>query len=155
MADSKLINKLNDILRHEWTGVAQYAQLGFVVSGLWREVYSKMFFEGAEESFGHAKTIGDKIVALGGVPTVERNQIQQSNDIEEMLKFSLEFEAKAVKLYNEALAMADDQDRALVVLLENILEEEQEGVDHITKLLADQKKATAATGGGKSQSKTG
>ena len=50
----KIIDKLNDILRHEWTGVAQYAQAGFVVAGLWRKVYSKMFFDSAEESFGHA-----------------------------------------------------------------------------------------------------
>ena len=73
MSNSAIVDKLNDILRHEWTGVAQYAQAGFVVSGLWREVYSKMFYESAEESFGHAKRIGEKIAALGGVPSVERN----------------------------------------------------------------------------------
>jgi bacterioferritin len=153
MANSKLLTKLNDILRHEWTGVAQYAQAGFLVAGLWREVYSKMFLEGAEESFGHAKTIGDKIVALGGVPTVERNPVKQSNDLQEMLEFSLEFESKAVQLYNEALALAE-ADRALVVLLEDILLEEQEGVDHITKLVREHK-AASASGSGKSRSKTG
>ena len=57
-------------------------------------------------------------------------------DVQEMLEIGLEFESKAVKLYNEALALADD-DRALVVLLEDILKEEQEGVDDLTKLLRD------------------
>ncbi len=79
--DAHLMNKLNDILRHEWTGVAQYAQAGFVVSGFWREVYASMFFDNAKESYGHARLIGDKIVALGGVPTIERNPVQQSNDL--------------------------------------------------------------------------
>src|SRR5512145_1473987 len=120
MDKNKVVDKLNDCLRHEWTGVAQYAQAGFVVSGLWREVYSDMFFDSAKESFGHAKTIGEKIVALGGLPTVERNPVQQSTDIEEMLRFSLEFETKAVQHYTEALELAES-DRALVVLLENIL----------------------------------
>jgi bacterioferritin len=154
MSGTQVVDKLNDILRHEWTGVAQYAQAGFLVSGMWREVYSEMFFDSAKESFGHAKTIGDKIVALGGVPSVERNPIQQSGDLEEMLKLGLEFEKKAVQLYNEALTLAEG-DRALVVLLEDILLEEQEGVDHITKLLKQHDSGTASGDAGRSRSKTG
>ncbi len=150
-ASTKIIDTLNAILRHEWTGVAQYAQAGFLVSGLWREVYSGMFFDSAKESFKHAQTIGDKIVALGGVPTVERNPVQQSNDLDQMLAHAYEFESKAVTLYNEALKLAEG-DRALVVLLEDILLEEQEGVDSIGKILAKHK-ATATSG--KSKSKAG
>lgn len=140
---SKVIDKLNEALRHEWTGVAQYAQAGFLVSGLWREVYSKMFFENAEESFGHAKLVGEKITALGGVPTIERKQVKQTNDIHEMLQNGLEFESTAVKIYNEALLLAEG-DRALVVFLEDILKEEQEGVDEFTLILRDHASATAA-----------
>jgi len=145
MDKSKLIDKMNECLRHEWTGVAQYAQAGFVVAGLWREVYSEMFFESAKESFGHAKLVGEKIVALGGLPTIERNAIKQSNDLNEMLHFALEFESKAVKCYNEALALASG-DRALEVFLENILEEEQDGVDKLTRILRDPKAVAASTG---------
>ena len=136
MDKKKTIDKLNDILRHEWTGVAQYAQAGFVVAGLWREVYSAMFFDSAKESFGHAKQVGEKIVAMGGVPTVERNPVKQSDDLLETLNHALEFESKAVKLYNEALALAEG-DRALEVFLENILEEEQDGVDTLTRIMRD------------------
>jgi bacterioferritin len=146
MDKSKLIEKLNECLRHEWTGVAQYAQAGFVVGGLWREVYSEMFFDSAKESFGHAKLVGEKIVALGGLPTVERNSVKQTSDLTEMLNYALEFESKAVKYYNEALALASG-DRALEVFLENILEEEQDGVDKLTRILRDPK-AMAASGGG-------
>ncbi|GIW89896.1 MAG: bacterioferritin [Pirellulaceae bacterium] len=154
MADknSKLIEKLNDILRHEWTGVAQYAQAGFLVSGLWREVYSKMFFDAAEESFKHAKLIGEKIVALGGVPTVERNAIRQTNQLEEMLEMAYAFESAAVQLYTEALALAE-HDRALVVLLEDILLEEQEGVDQLAKIL--NKLATQQSAATKGRARTG
>ena len=95
-----------------------------------------MFFDSAKESFGHAKLVGEKIVALGGVPTVERNAVKQSNDLNEMLNYALEFESKAVKCYNEALALASG-DRALEVFLENILEDEQDGVDKLTRILRD------------------
>ncbi len=147
---SKVIDKLQDCLRHEWTGVAQYAQAGFLVSGLWREVYSKMFFDNAEESFGHAKLVGEKITALGGVPTIERKPVKQSNDITEMLNNGLEFESAAVKLYNEALLLAEG-DRALVVFLEDILKEEQEGVDEFTMIL----RGHTAAAGNTSVSKVG
>ena len=140
-----LIDKLNDILRHEWTGVAQYSQAGFVIQGLWRPSYSKIFFESAEESFGHAKRIGEKIVAMGGVPSVERNPVKQSYDLREMLEHGLAFEQRAVDLYKEALELAES-DRALVVLLEDILLEEQDGVDEITQLLREQKDISAQGG---------
>ena len=143
MDKSKVIEKLNEALRHEWTGVAQYSQAGFLVAGLWREVYSDMFFDSAKESFGHARMVGEKIVALGGVPTVERNPIKQSEDVLEMLKAALEFETKAVKVYTEALALAEG-DRALVVWLEDLLNEEQEGVDKITRILRDPKAVAAS-----------
>jgi bacterioferritin len=148
MDKGKLLEKLNECLRHEWTGVAQYAQAGFVVAGLWREVYSDMFFDGAKESFGHARLVGEKIVALGGVPTVERNAVKQTNELTEMLNYALEFESKAVKLYNEALVLASG-DRALEVFLENILEDEQEGVDELTRILRDPKAVAASTGAAK------
>jgi len=144
MDRSKQIDVLNEILKHEWTGVAQYAQAGFVVAGYWREVYSKMFFESAEESFGHAKQVGEKISALGGVPSVERNAIKQTNDLQTMLENALEFEQKAVDLYTHALEVCES-DRALVVLLEDILLEEQEGVDEVTKILREHGAADSST----------
>lgn len=148
--DNKLvIDKLNDCLRHEWTGVAQYAQAGFVVSGLWRDVYSEMFYDSAKESFGHAKKVGEKIVAMGGVPTVERNNIKQTDDLMQLLQHALEFESKAVEMYNVALAAAEG-DRALVVFLEDILVEEQEGVDELTRILRNPQ-AVAASGGSKTK----
>lgn len=145
MDKAKVIDKLNEILRHEWTGLAQYSQAGFVVSGLWREIYSKMFFDSAEESYGHAKLIGEKIVALGGVPSIERNEVKQSNDLLEMLQHGLDFELAAVQHYTVALEMSED-DRALVVFLEDILKEEQDGVDHITQLLRDHQAVSSQKG---------
>lgn len=149
-----VIDHLNEILKHEWTGVAQYSQAGFIVEGLWREVYSERFLGDAKESFGHAKLVGEKIVALGGVPAVTRNDVKQSRNLQEVLEFSLAFEGKAVEMYSRAIEMAEELgDRALVVFLEDILKEEQEGVDEYTKLLRTTESAAGAVGGSKQKQK--
>lgn len=143
---SALIDHLNEILKHEWTGVAQYSQAGFIVEGVWREVFADKFFDDAKESFGHAKEVGNKIVALGGVPTATRNEVKQSRDLEEVLKFSLAFESKAVEMYTAAIKLAEEAgDRPLVIFLEDILKEEQEGVDEYTKLLRSTPSQAATT----------
>ena len=145
MDTANVINKLNEIVRHEWTGVVQYTQHSFLVQDLWREVYSTMFREGAEESLRHARTVGDKIVALGGTPTVDRNEVRQSTDLREMLRYDLEFERGAVRLYGEALALCQD-DHPLRVMLENIILEEQEGAEHLEKVLRVQERVATAEG---------
>jgi bacterioferritin len=129
-----MIDKLNEIVRWEWTGIVQYTQHSFLVQDLWREVYAPMFRKSAEESLRHAHLIGDKIVALGGVPTVERAEVRQASDLQEMLRYDLEFEREAVKLYGSALDLCGDN-KPLRVLLEDIILEEQDGVDHLEKLL--------------------
>ncbi len=143
MTDAAIINQLNEILKHEWTGVAQYSQASFIVEGIWREVYAEKFIGDAKESFGHAQLVGDKIVALGGVPVATRNEIKQSRDLQEVLQFSLEFESKAVEMYSQALELAEGN-RPLVVFLEDILIQEQEGVDEYTKLLRNSAAAAAS-----------
>lgn len=144
-----VIEHLNEILKHEWTGVAQYSQASFIIEGPWREVYAEKFQDDAKESFKHANLIGDKIVALGGVPVAQRNEIKQSRDLTEVLQNSLAFESKAVEMYNQALELAEG-DRALVIFLEDILLEEQEGVDEYTKLLRQSEAASGEASARKS-----
>jgi bacterioferritin len=140
MDTRKMIDKLNEIVRWEWTGIVQYTQHSFLVQDLWREVYAPMFRKSAEESMGHCRLIGDKIVALGGIPTVERSEVRQASDLTEMLRYDLEFEREAVRLYNTALDMCQDN-APLRVLLEDIILEEQDGVEHLEKLLRTQERA--------------
>ena len=73
MSDQAIIDQLNEILKHEWTGVAQYSQASFIVEGVWREVYAEKFLDDTKESFGHAQLVGDKIASLGGVPLATRS----------------------------------------------------------------------------------
>lgn len=153
MDRSALIEKLNEILRWEYAGLVQYTQFSFVVRGQLREVYHEFFRENGEEALGHAHKVGDKIVALGGVTTVERAEVKQSLDLNEMLEYSLEIERKHVELYTEALDLVGPRDVALRNLLEEICTEEQEGVDHLEKIL--QKRDLVPAGQARSQQKAG
>ncbi|QGJ72160.1 Ferritin [Planctomycetales bacterium 10988] len=136
MSNQAIIDHLNEILKWEWKGVRQYSQMAFIVKGLWRETYGEMFLDSAKESFKHAEIIGQKIAAMGGVPTVERADVEQAHDIETMLEIGLAFEANAVKLYGQAIEMADGHEYiALRSMLEDIIIEEQDGVDHLSKIL--------------------
>lgn len=144
MDKDAVITQLNEILKHEWTGVAQYSQASFIIEGPWREVYAEKFEDDAKESFKHANLVGNKIVSLGGVPVAQRNEIKQSRNLIEILNYSLAFEAKAVEMYTKALELAEGN-RALVVFLEDILLEEQEGVDEYSKLLRETESFTAAS----------
>src|SRR5438552_13816962 len=78
MDRAKMIDKLNEILKWEYAGLVQYTQFSFVVQDTWREVFYKFFRDNGEEALDHAHQVGDKIVALGGVPTVERAEVKQA-----------------------------------------------------------------------------
>jgi bacterioferritin len=153
MEKDALLEKLNEILRWEYAGLVQYTQFSFVVRGPLRQVYHEFFRENGEEALGHAHKVGDKIVALGGVTTVERAEVKQSLDLTEMLEYSLEIERKHVTLYTEALDLLGPRDVALRNLLEDICLDEQNGVDHLEKIL--QKGDLAAVGQNRPQQKVG
>ena len=86
MDRSAWVDKLNEIPRWKYAGLVQYTQFSFVVRGPLREVSYKFFREDGEEELGHAHKVGDKVVALGGVTTVERAEIKPSLDLSEMLE---------------------------------------------------------------------
>ena len=153
MDKSKVIAKLNEILKWEYAGLVQYTQFSFVVQDTFREVYYKFFRDNGEEALDHAHQVGDKIVALGGVPTVERAEVKQATDLIQMLEYSYEVESKQAELYTEALELCGERDVALRVLLEDLCRAEQEGADHLGKILKKHK--LTATEQPKGHAKTG
>ena len=130
-----VIEALNRALSLEWTGNIQYLQHSFLVHGLWRELYKPFFRSRASECQDHAKLLGEKIAALGGLPTVEPASIKQSREVEEMLQQDLELEKAAVTAYHEVLKVAKD-DVALRHMMESLIETETRSVEEIEKMLS-------------------
>ena len=139
MANTNLIDSLNRALSLELSAVIQYQQHGFLVTGFEREVYRKYFRKQSEESHGHAEMLGDKIVALGGVPTVEPGMIRQSTDLAEMLRQDLALEREAMKAYLAAWESCKETDRPTRFMLEERIAREQIHIEELEKLTSERK----------------
>ena len=134
MANTELIDNLNRALGLELAGVIQYMQHSFLVTGPEREVFRSFFREMSEESRDHATVLGDKIVALGGVPTVEPGDIRQSIELKEMLQQDLELERAAMEAYVAAWKSCTDAELGTRFLLEERISEEQRHIEEFEKL---------------------
>ena len=129
-----LVECLNRSLSLEITAVLQYSQHSYLVTGTDREVFGKMFQAHAEEAQGHANFLGNKIVALGGVPTVETGMVQQSTSLEEMLMQNLELEREAYQSYVDAWEACGKEELATKFWLEEQIAEEKLHIEELEKL---------------------
>ena len=137
MARAELIENLNQALSLELAGVIQYSQHSYLVTGTDRQVFKEFFRDQAEEAQDHAETLGDKIVALGGIPTVEPAMIRQSTELKEMLKQNLELEREAIAAYMAAWASCDDADLPQKFWLEGQIADEQMHIEELEKLTSE------------------
>jgi bacterioferritin len=119
------------------SGPVHAAQL--LVTGVEREIYREFFRDQSEEAQKHAQTLGDKIVALGGVPTVEPSTICQSVDLVSMLKQDLALEREAMTAYMKAWESCGDEDRPTRFMLEERIHKEQQNIDELEKLTSERK----------------
>lgn len=137
MAREELLENLNSALSLELAGVIQYSQHSYLVTGTEREVYKEFFRDNAEEAQDHAETLGDKIVALGGIPTVEPAMIRQSVDLKEMLKQDLELEREAMAAYMAAWSSCSEEDLPQKFWLEERIADEQLHIEELEKLTSE------------------
>ena len=137
MARTELIENLNNALGLELAGIIQYSQHSYLVTGIEREIYKGFFREQAGEAKDHAETLGDKIVALGGVPTVEPAMIRQSTELKEMLAQDLELEREALATYMTAWKSCGEEDLPTQFWLEERIAEEQLHVEELEKLTSE------------------
>jgi bacterioferritin len=137
MARVELLENLNKALSLELAAVIQYMQHSYLVTGTDREVFKGFFRNSAKEARKHAEELGDKIVALGGTPTVEPATIRQSNELLEMLKQDLQLEREALKTYMQAWASCDENDLPQKFWLEGRIAEEQIHIEELEKLTSE------------------
>ena len=135
MNTERVIEALNKAVALEHAACIQYKQHALLVRGLWRKVYGEFFLEESRTAQEHAYKFGQKIVALGGVPTIEVGvAVRQSLDLEEMLQHDLAIERQAKQAYLDALALCED-DVALRNMLEDQIEDEQRDIEELEMIL--------------------
>jgi len=91
----------------------------------------------AVDEMKHAEKLISRMLFLEGLPTVSRlNQINIGADVPKQLQSDLEDELKAVRIYNEAIRLADDVGDAVTrTLLESIVKDEDAHVDELEEQL--------------------
>lgn len=134
MSNKKIVQGLNEALEREMSNVVSYLHYSFMVRGVNRGPLVEFFRGQAQESFGHATRLGEKIVALGGQPSIRVEPIRElrSGTAEAMLRDELGREKEEVKRYIALLKQVED-DVALRVMLEEIIKDEQEGIEELER----------------------
>lgn len=136
-ASQELLDTLNEVLSLEYGATIQYAQHHFLLSGPERMHFANFFDLNSKEAHLHALNLGNKIVALGGLPTTQVAPIHQATTLSEMLAQDLEMERGALAAYVHAWELAEGN-QILRFWLEDIIRLEQLHVEELEKMTAEQ-----------------
>lgn len=131
-----IVEKLNQILEMEVSGVVRYLHYALMVTGPNRIPIVKWFHDQAMEGYQHASTIGEKITALGGHPSLKASPVPETKTHRaiEILKESLQFEQAAIDLYMALLPLCGTN-IALEELVREMIKLETEHIEEVVKML--------------------
>lgn len=131
---STLIERLNTVLSWELAGIIQNLNHSMMITGKSRLEFQEFFADNSKENRDHAEEVGNRIAALGGVPTVEPAAVTQAADLDSMLEAALKLEEAAFEAWNAALEEADAAGPGVRFWIEDMISEEQEHIDELRKL---------------------
>lgn len=135
MADKNtLIERLNTVLSWELAGIYQNLNHSMMLTGIHRLEYAEFFEDNSKENRDHAQVVGNKIAALGGVPTVEPGEIRQAVSLEDMLEAALHLEEEAMKAWIACLEHGEAGGLGTKFWIEEMVGEEQEHIDELRLL---------------------
>jgi bacterioferritin len=140
MADARqdLIDGLNQDLSAEYQAVVMYRTYASLASGPFRRDL-KAFLEGEIlDELNHAAFLADKIVALGGRPTVDVPPIPYTDDNRQMLENALQAEIDTIERYTRRIDQAEAAgELAVKIQLEDLIVDESQHRDDIRRILKD------------------
>jgi bacterioferritin len=130
----QFIDELNKDLEWEYAAAVQYVQHAAMMTGPEYDSISKELVVHSNEEMGHALKLSELITDLGGVPTIEVEGREVSDDSKVMLAQDLKGEELAVSRYKERIRQAEELgEYGIRRVLEDILMDEEE---HRRDLLA-------------------
>ncbi len=122
-----LIIELNKDLEWEYAAAIQYVQHASVITGPEYESIQKELIIHSQEEMQHAVMVSEQIDFLGGVPTVDIEQIDVSPESLAMLQQDLKGEDNAIVRYKERIYQAEQlREYGLRRVIEDILIQEEE-----------------------------
>ena len=133
----KILQKLDELLEFELSGVTRYLHYSFMVFGPNRIPITKWLRDQATDGFEHATSLGEWITALGGHPSVRVSPTPENNkhDVQSILLEAMEFERQGLRKYQELLTMVKDKDVALEEFIRDQICAEQDHIFEMDKML--------------------
>lgn len=138
MDKETLIAHLNEDLAGELSAMIQYITYAAKVTGPYRPQLADFFLKEVPDEQRHAQFLADKIVALGGEPTVTPRMTAHADGNHSMLQAVLEAERRAVADYTQRAKEAEAfGDKGLAVQLEDIVADETDHAEETARILRD------------------
>ncbi len=136
--DADIISLLNECLSHEFAAINQY----FIHSKMCKDwgytkIADKKYAESIEE-MRHADRIIDRILFLEGIPNMQRiNPVRVGEEPIEQHRLDLALELEARERLQRGISLCFERgDHTTRELLQNILNDEEEGVDWLETQLS-------------------
>ena len=132
----ELVEDLNKAYCDEWLAFYAYTYTASVVSGSGYEDMQEFLEKIAKEELEHQSELADMIIKLGGMPTINFNEIEKNanspfpmppkktDDYEKIIKFVMDAEGGAIEVYRKIAKKTLGKEDVVYQLASHILGEE-------------------------------
>jgi len=137
MDKKKMVEMLNKALTMEHACYLRYMTHAAVLTGPYAEPIAARLKEIGQDEAAHAGKLRDRIVALGGMPTleVEKAEGMMATELQKILEVNIKEEENAIRMYQGILKeIPHDQETLLYEIVEHILTDEMEHLEELTRL---------------------
>jgi len=136
MNDKELIVALNEMLEQEHACAIRYATHAAIVSGPYSETVAARLKEIATDEQLHAEKLRDRILGLGGVPSMSVNAgaLKPARTLDTILKVNIAEEKEAIAGYTRILEEVPISNVILFQTLQELIRDEQEHLEELDAL---------------------
>ena len=136
MTNDQIIDSLNRMLSQEHACAIRYATHAAVVSGPYAEAVATRLKEIATDEQMHAEQLRDRIVGLGGTPTmdVRKEDLKPATTLDEIIDVNVDEEKDAIRSYTKILESLSPSNVILFQTIQTIVRDEQEHLEELEAL---------------------
>lgn len=134
--NQKIIDQLNVMLRQEHACAIRYATHAASITGPASESIRARLMEISSDEVEHAAKLRDRIIALGGTPTMEvaAEDLKPATNLKDMLAINIDEEHIAITTYTAILKNISHENAILYHTIWDIIRDEQEHLEELENL---------------------
>lgn len=131
-----MIEYLNLMLTQEHACAIRYATHAAVVAGPYAESVRARLKEISDDEWNHASILRDRIIALGGKPSMGLNKedLKYETSLEKILQVNINEEKRAIQDYAGILKQVSPGNSILFLAIQDIIRDEQEHLEELEAL---------------------